>query len=99
MGKEHTVILYQTEVRWLSRGRVLSRLFELRDEIQQFLREAGHELVEYFDEPEYIQACVYLADVFTAFDELNRSLQGRGISILVACEKLSAFYRKTFAVD
>jgi len=46
VGKEHTVLLYYTEVRWLSRGRVLSHLFELRDELQQFLREAGHELAE-----------------------------------------------------
>ena len=91
VGKEHTMLLYHTEVRWLSRGCVLSRLFELRDEIQQFLREAGHELAEYFDDPEFVQALAYLADAFTALNELNRSLQGRGISILDACEKLSAF--------
>ena len=94
VGKEHTVLLYHTEVRWLSRGRVLSRLFELRDEIQQFLREAGHELAEYFDDPEFVQALAYLADVFTALNELNHSLKGRGISILDACEKLSAFKEK-----
>jgi len=80
VGKEHTVLLYHTEVRWLSRGRVLSRLFELRDEIQQFLREAGHELAEYFDDPEFVQALAYLADVFTALNELNRSLQGRELA-------------------
>ena len=86
--------LYHTKVRWLSRGRVLFRLFELWDEIQQFLRETGHILAGYFDEPEFIQALAYLADVFTALNELNHSLQGRGISILVACEKLSAFKEK-----
>ena len=73
VGKEHTMLLYHTEVRWLSRGCVLSRLFELRDEIQQFLPEAGHELAEYFDDPEFVQALAYLADVFTALNELNRS--------------------------
>ena len=90
LGKKHTVLLYHTKVRWLSRGRVLFRLFELRDEIQQF----RHILARYFDQPEFIQALAHLADVFTALNELNRSLQGRGISILVACEKLSAFKEK-----
>ena len=54
---------------------MLSRRFELRNEIQQFFREAGHELAGYFDEPEYIQALVYLADVFIALNGLNRSLR------------------------
>ena len=94
VGKEHTVLLYHTEVKCLSRGRVLSRLFELRDEIQQFVRKARYELAGYFYELEYVQALIYVADVFTALNELNRSLQGRVISILVACEKLTAFKEK-----
>ena len=94
VGKEHTVLLCHTEVRRLTRGRVLSRLFELRDEIQQFLRETGHELAEYFDESEFIHALTYLANVFTALNEVNRCLQGGRNSILVACAKLSAFKEK-----
>ena len=42
VGKEHTVFLYHTEVRWLSHGRVLSHFFKLRDEFQQFLHETEH---------------------------------------------------------
>ncbi|XP_068201641.1 zinc finger BED domain-containing protein 5-like [Palaemon carinicauda] len=39
MGSEYTKLLYHTEVRWLTRGKVLSRLFELREEVQIFLYE------------------------------------------------------------
>ena len=85
--------------RTASTSLVLSCLFELRDKIQQFLREAGHELAGYFDKPEFIQVLAYLADLFTALNELNRSLQEKIMSILVASEKLSAFKRKTLAVD
>ena len=39
MGSGHTVLLYHTDIRWLSRGHVLSRVFELYEEIESFLRE------------------------------------------------------------
>lgn len=36
MGSDHVQLLLHTEVRWLSRGRVLTRLFELRNEARIF---------------------------------------------------------------
>ena len=38
MGTEHTVLLFHTNVRWLSRGKVFNRLFELRYEVLTFLK-------------------------------------------------------------
>ncbi len=45
MGSDHTAILFHSESRWL---RVLSRVFELRDEICIFLEEEGNDLTTSF---------------------------------------------------
>ena len=37
MGSDHEALLFHTEVRWLSHGKVLTRLFELREEVRIFL--------------------------------------------------------------
>ena len=37
MDADHTALLYQTQVRWLSKGNMLSRNFELREEVKLFL--------------------------------------------------------------
>jgi len=39
--------LFHTEEKWLSRGRVLSRLVELKEEIKDFLRERNCPLEEF----------------------------------------------------
>lgn len=37
MGTERTSLL-QTKVGWLSRGKLLTRLYEIKDEVQKFLK-------------------------------------------------------------
>ena len=44
-GLDHQSLLFYTSVHWLSRGKVLARLFELQREVKQFLlNQNKHEL-------------------------------------------------------
>lgn len=42
MGSDHKTLLLHTEVRWLSRGRVLSRLFELRHDLSAYFKASNN---------------------------------------------------------
>lgn len=49
LGSEHMQVLYHSEVRWLSRGKVLSRFYELKTEIATFLSENNSPYAKLFD--------------------------------------------------
>lgn len=76
VGQEHIVLPYQTEVKWLSCGRIPSRVFKLQDEIQQSLREHEHELAGYLDALDLIQMLAYLADVFSTLNGFAGEVSG-----------------------
>ena len=80
MGSDHIQLLLHTEVRWLSRGRMLSRLFELHSEVQLFLGETNFELKDKLTDNLWITTLAYLSDIFNRRNVLNLSLQGKTIN-------------------
>lgn len=94
MGSLHTTLLLHTEVRWLSRGKTLTRLFELRAEVRSFLMESDFALKGRFSEEQWLSKLAYLADIFSKANDLSTSLQGKSISVFDVNDRVKAFKRK-----
>nr|XP_033497741.1 SCAN domain-containing protein 3-like [Epinephelus lanceolatus] len=93
-GTEHEQLLLHTDIRWLSRGKTLLRLYELRSEVSVFLTQHLHPLAVVFEDAEWVARLAYLADVFTKLNELNLSLQGKEPHILKMYDKVIGFTKK-----
>ena len=51
-------------------------------------------LLERFIEPNFVISLAYIVDMFSLLNSLNLSLQGRGLTILEAMEKIKSFQEK-----
>nr|CAI5843314.1 unnamed protein product [Callosobruchus analis] len=94
MGSDHVQLLLHAEIRWLSRGKVLKRLYKLRNEVQLFLNEKGSLLSRHFQNKEWVALLSYLSDIFSLINELNLSLQGKTNTVFNFYNKIDAFKKK-----
>ena len=96
MDSENVTVLLRTEVRWLSRGKVLTRVFKLRRKISVFLAEKNHKYATNFLGHKWVSKSAYLASIFDVLSILNTSLQEKSSDIFSQVGKIDAFKRKIY---
>lgn len=94
MGSEHLQLLLCTEVRWLSREKVLSRLFKLHREIQMFLQDKNFPSSDVSEDTVWLSQLAYLSDIFSRLNEHNLGLHGLSISVFDVQDKINAMLKK-----
>jgi len=94
MGSDHQNILVHSELRWLSRGEVLKRLYELRKEVELFLIDKKRDLSHYFQDKKRVARPAYLSDIFSYINEVNLKFQGPDTTTFSAWNKFELFKKK-----
>ena len=60
MDAEHIRLLLYAEIRWLSRGILLTRVFKIQEPLQRFLSEKKSPLAAHFSDKEWVAKLAYL---------------------------------------
>ncbi|XP_026481385.1 zinc finger BED domain-containing protein 5-like [Ctenocephalides felis] len=94
MGSEYKALLYYCEARWLSRAKVLQRVFELKKEIAIFLADNKRDEADIFYDTKFLAKFAYLVDIFKRLSDLNKSMRGTQIHAFFQKDKITAFMKK-----
>ncbi|XP_063732433.1 CCR4-NOT transcription complex subunit 7 isoform X1 [Eleginops maclovinus] len=90
---EHSDIGYHTAVRWLSLGKVLKRVWDLKAEIRECCEKKAKDIPELSDE-DWMADFAFAVDVTALMNELNTKLQGKGLFVHEMHSLVKAFMRK-----
>ncbi|GCC26592.1 hypothetical protein chiPu_0005010 [Chiloscyllium punctatum] len=90
---EHCDIGYHTAVRWLSLGKMLESVWELREEIQDFCVKKENGIPQLSD-ADWIADLGFAVDVTALMNELNVKLQCKSLFVHEMDNLLKAFMRK-----
>ncbi|XP_067943022.1 zinc finger BED domain-containing protein 5-like [Watersipora subatra] len=95
MDAVHSSLLFYTKVRWLSKGNMLLNFFNLRAEVNEFLKTHNKpKLLASMQVESCHRSLAYLVDIFGSINEVNTKMQGRDRNVLNVTGGINAFKDK-----
>ena len=95
MNAQHQDVVYFCEVRWLSRGAMLQRFYDLRNEIMTFLKQKNASFgINELGDPDWLTNLAFLTDFTSHMNKLNLQLQGKEQFINRMYDYITAFVNK-----
>ncbi|KRY07880.1 SCAN domain-containing protein 3 [Trichinella patagoniensis] len=100
LNADYIALLYHTEVRWLSKGNMLGRIYELREAVAEFLEQrARRAMCRAFKSEHFQVSLAYLADIFEALNSLNLKLLGANKNVMAHYDIVQSFIAKISLCD
>ncbi|XP_010775227.1 protein FAM200A-like [Notothenia coriiceps] len=103
MSSEHKDLLLHNDVRWLSKGRVLERVCDLRDELVSFLSslqsQKAHEFLSFLTDTKVIADVHFVCDIMSHLNHLNLQLQGKNHTVAEMYEAVEDFRSKLHLLE
>lgn len=94
MDSDYRCLLFHTETRWLSKGKVLNRFVHMKDEILFFIETSADVTFTFLKNEYWWLQVSFLSDLFDKLNNVNLCLQGAQENFITMSGKLKSFVEK-----
>ena len=95
MEANYENLVLHSEARWLSRGKALSRVYELKEEMLAFFsRERQREFYDLLCDDNWKSKLAYLVDTFYQLNKTNSYMQGKNENLLSSADQMRDLHEK-----